>query len=201
MRHEPLPLQSAQQRARWLSVTQLMGVIFLTLALVPAGAHLFELPNKISLAPSDYMIVQASYRGWALFGVVVAGAIVMSGLHAYLVRASRPAWRWSLVALGCIAATQIVFWTFTFPINVLTDNWTTMPADLDWARRQWEFSHAAASAFNLAALVALVLSIQASRPYMGAGIIEAIGKDIEARMARDRALNGNGTNGAGFARV
>ena len=189
MRHERLPLRAAQQRAQVLSATQLVGIVFLTLVLVPAGAHLFELPNKLAMTPHDYLVAQASYRGWALFEIVVAGAIALSGLHAYLVRANRAAFRWSLIALACLAAAQIIFWTFTYPVNVLTDNWTSMPVDLESARRQWEFSHAAESTFDFTALVAMLLSVLASRPCAGAGIIAAIGKDIEARMARERALS------------
>ena len=45
------------------------------LALVPAGAHLFELPNKIGLDQEPYFIVQGIYRGWALFGIVLFGAL------------------------------------------------------------------------------------------------------------------------------
>ncbi len=188
MHHEQITLHIAQ-RAQVLSATQLVGIVLLTLALVPTGAHLFELPNKLAMAPHDYLIAQASYRGWALFGIVVIGAIAFSGLHAYLVRANRAAFRWSLVAPACLVAAQVIFWTFTYPMNVLTDNWTVMPFDLEGARRQWEFSHAAASVFNLGALVAMVLSVQASRPCASAGIIDAIGKDVEARMARERALS------------
>lgn len=189
MRHEPSPLQSAQQRAQLLSVTQVVAVMLLTVTLVPAGAHLFELPNKLAMTPHDYLVAQASYRGWALFGIVVVCAIAVSGLHAYLVRCNSAAFRWSLIVLACLAVAQVVFWTLTYPMNVLTDNWTVMPTDIEAARRQWEFSHAAASAFNFMALVAMVLSIQASRPYVGAWIIAAIGKDIEVRMARERALS------------
>ena len=36
--------------------------ILTALALVPAGAHLFELPNKIGLAQDQYFIVQSIYR-------------------------------------------------------------------------------------------------------------------------------------------
>ena len=188
MHHERFPLLAAQ-RARLLSATQLVGIVLLALALVPGGAHLFELPNKLAMTPRDYVIAQASYRGWALFGIVVVGAIALSGLHAYLVRTNRAAFRWSVIAVACLVAAQLIFWSFTYPVNVLTDNWTSMPPDVEAARRQWEFSHAAASVFNFGALVAMVLSVQASRPCIGAGILEAIGRDIEARLARERALS------------
>jgi hypothetical protein len=57
-----------------LKVVQFFAVILTALALVPAGAHFFELPNKIELAQDHYFIVQNIYRGWALFGIVVVPA-------------------------------------------------------------------------------------------------------------------------------
>jgi len=94
-----------------------------------------------------------------------------------------------VIAVACLVAAQLIFWSFTYPVNVLTNNWTSMPADVEAARTQWEFSHAVASVFNYGALVAMVPSVQASRPCIGAGILEAIGRDIEARLARERALS------------
>jgi len=38
---------------------QLLAVILLALSLVPGGAHLFALPNKIDLPSEQYFIVQA----------------------------------------------------------------------------------------------------------------------------------------------
>jgi len=54
--------------------------------------------------------------------------------------------------------TQIVFWTFTFPVNQQTSNWTVLPPDRARLRAQWEYSHAASAVLNLIALVALILS-------------------------------------------
>ena len=58
-----------------LRSVQFLAVILTALALVPAGAHLFELPNKIGLEQESYFIVQNIYRGWALFGIVLFGAL------------------------------------------------------------------------------------------------------------------------------
>jgi hypothetical protein len=189
MHYQRLHLHAERKRARVLSLVQLAAIVLLAFTLLPAAAHVFELPNKLALAPHDYLVAQSSYRGWALFGFVVAGAVAVSALHAYLVKASPLALRWSLVVLACLATAQIIFWTFTYPMNVLTDNWTAMPADLEAARRQWEFSHAAASVFDFAALIAMILSMQASRPCLGTGIVAAVGQDIDVRMARARALS------------
>lgn len=50
----------------------------------------------------------------------------------------------------------------TLKVDTETGNWTTMPANWDALRMQWEYSHAASAALNLAALVALILCILAA---------------------------------------
>ncbi len=47
------------------------------LALVPSGAHLFELLHRIGPSQDQYFVVQGIYRGWALFGIVLIGAILV----------------------------------------------------------------------------------------------------------------------------
>ena len=65
----------------------------------------------------------------------------------------------SLVAFVCIVATQVLFWTFTFPANQQTSNWTVLPENWGTLRMQWEYSHAASAVLNLIAFIALALSI------------------------------------------
>ena len=59
-----------------LKTVQFLALVLTALALVPAGAHLFTLPDKIDLAQEQYFIVQNIYRGWALFGIVCIGALL-----------------------------------------------------------------------------------------------------------------------------
>ena len=46
-----------------MRLLQFIAMVFTALALIPAGAHFFELPNKIHHAQNDYFIVQNIYRG------------------------------------------------------------------------------------------------------------------------------------------
>jgi hypothetical protein len=46
----------------------LLAVVSVAMCLVPAGAHFFELANKMSMSPPDYMTVQKIYAGWSFFG-------------------------------------------------------------------------------------------------------------------------------------
>jgi hypothetical protein len=46
-----------------LRVIQFLAVLLTALALIPAGAHLFELPNKMHLPRDPYLTVQGIYAG------------------------------------------------------------------------------------------------------------------------------------------
>jgi hypothetical protein len=65
----------------------------------------------------------------------------------------------SLSAALCLAATQVIFWMFTYPINVATDNWTVLPEAFEAARRQWEYSHAVNAVLTFVAFVSVILSV------------------------------------------
>lgn len=135
------------------------ALLFVALALGPALAHLLELPNKIGLSRSDYLVVQQVYRGWALLGIVVAGALLSTLMLAIMVRKHRTVFALTLAAFLCIVGVQVIFWAFTFPANQATENWTVLREDWSALRAQWEYSHAAGAVLNLAAFIALALSI------------------------------------------
>jgi hypothetical protein len=142
---------------------QFLSLLFTALALAPAMAHLLELANKIGLPRDDYLTVQHIYDGWALLGFVVFGALFSTLALALLTRRRGRQFAYALTAFLSIAATQVVFWTFTFPVNQVTRNWTVLPDNWLAVRAQWEYSHAASAILNLLALVAVILSVLASR--------------------------------------
>jgi hypothetical protein len=134
--------------------------ILLTAVAMSAGlAHLFELPHKINLSREEYLIVQQIYRGWALLGVAVIGALVSTLVLTLLVREEYGMFYLTLTAALCIALSLIVFFTFTYPANQQTMNWTILPENWQELRRQWEYSHAAGAAFYFIAFVALTISV------------------------------------------
>ena len=87
------------------------------LALVPTGAHLFELPNKIGLSEGQYFTVQGIYRGWALFGIALFGAAIADLALVVLLRRQHVASRWAIVAPVAMLATLAIFFVWTFPTN------------------------------------------------------------------------------------
>ena len=135
-----------------------------SLAVIPAGAHLFELPNKIDLPRDAYLTVQGIYAGWAWFGTVDLAALVINVVPAIKLGEQRPAAYFAWTAALCFIVFFTIFFTWTFPANQVTANWTTMPYDWSGLRREWEYSHAANAVVMLIALCSVTLSVITARP-------------------------------------
>jgi hypothetical protein len=160
-------VEPVKDLAMRLKTVQFLALTLTALVLVPVGAHLFELPNKIDLAREPYFIVQGIYRGWALFGIVLLPALVATLALALMLRRQRLPFALAAAAFLGIAATLAIFFTWTYPANVATANWTTVPPDWETLRTQWEYAHATNAVITFAAFCALVLSTLATRPQPG----------------------------------
>jgi hypothetical protein len=69
-----------------LRLIQFLAIMLTALALVPSGAHLAALPNKMAMAQAAYFVAQQIYAGWALFGIVLFGALIANLAHAIVLR-------------------------------------------------------------------------------------------------------------------
>lgn len=146
-----------------LGVAHFLAIVLTALALVPAGAHLFELPNKIGLPQDDYFVVQGIYRGWALFGIALFGALGANLAAAILVRRQRAPFWLAFLAFLLVAATLVIFFTWTYPANQATSNWTVVPRNWQELRLQWEYAHATNAVLTFLALCAITLSVLLTR--------------------------------------
>jgi hypothetical protein len=177
----------AQYRWFLLDAVQLSAIALTALALVPGSSHAFDMLSKLQLGPTEYTTVERLQHGSSL--IVVAGglALVALGMHAFLVRSNAVAYGWSLAAMVCIGAAQLVFWVVGYPVSVETEAWTQIPADFEAARRNWEYAFAATGMLAFGGLLALVRAIEASRPIASMSILKSIEKDAAVRAARTRA--------------
>ncbi len=129
-----------------------LAIVFTALALVPGGAHLLEMANKLKLARADYFVVQSIYRGWAASGIVVLAALAANLGAAFVEGANgEPLWP-SATAAMLILATLIVFFRWTQPVNKATRNWSAQPEDWEKLRSRWEVSHAVNAVLTFTAL-------------------------------------------------
>lgn len=117
-----------------LYLLRIVSVVLAAVALVPAGAHLFSLLSKLRLDDVAYLASQRAYDGWNLFGVVVVLSIASTlALAIALYRAGEP-FQLVTLALLCLIGTQAIFWIFTYPTNVATQNWTSLTQDWEALR-------------------------------------------------------------------
>jgi hypothetical protein len=139
----------------------LLSVLFTAVAFAAGFAHLVSLPNKLPMSREEYFTAQQVYRGWALLGVPIFAALVLTITLAVIERKDRRRFRLTAAAAGCMVLALVVFFAFTFPANQQTQNWTVAPANWERLRAEWEYSHAAGAVLYFAALTALVLSLLA----------------------------------------
>jgi hypothetical protein len=145
--------------ARGRDIAFFITLMATALALGAALTHALELPNKIDLSREDYFTVQRIYDGWNrlafLLSVEVTGMLALIVIHWREPAVLRPV----AVALACFVAAQAVFWIWTFPANVATEQWTMQPENWEQLRAQWEDSHLAGAVFQSGAMAALVVAV------------------------------------------
>src|SRR4051812_48145379 len=163
-----------------LDLLRILTVVSVAIYLVPEGAHFFEMFNKLKLTPSDYMIVQRIYDDWAFFGVAIVVALSCTLIHAIAMWRNPGSRRLSLASFASLIGTQAIFWSFIYPMNSLTQNWTAMPANFEAVRRQWEYAHAASAGVTLLALVLVLCAVipgaRADRSVADGSSIDAAGR-------------------------
>ena len=92
-----------------LRLIQFLAIMLTALALVPSGAHLAALPNKMAMAQAAYFVAQQIYAGWALFGIVLFGALIANLAHAIVLRKLGRSFGFALASLFPIAANLAIF--------------------------------------------------------------------------------------------
>ncbi|WP_034853924.1 hypothetical protein [Inquilinus limosus] len=141
-----------------MKALQFLAIVLTALALVPGGAHLLAMPNKLGMDATAYFTAQEIYRGWALLGTVLIAALAADLAMAIGARRQPGPFRLALIGTLCLAATLAVFFLWTYPANQATANWTAVPRNWAELRLQWEYSHAANAILTFIALCLITLS-------------------------------------------
>ena len=139
-------------------VTFFIALLATALAFGAAVAHALELPNKIGLGRDQYFTVQRAYDGWAQLAYVLAVQFLALVTLAFLSRGMTTVFWFVIVAILCLVGAQVIFWVYTYPANVATQNWTVPPADWETLRTQWEYSHLAGAVFQLGSMISLFVA-------------------------------------------
>jgi hypothetical protein len=155
----------------FLRAWRFMAIVLSALVTGMALCHALELPAKMQYPAAQYIAVQNSL--YAAFGppnigaaIEVAAPVTAIGL-AILARQRRPAFQLTLLAIAfMLLAFPIIFFVFIEPANLALRRATptSIPANWQQLRNQWEYSHLARFWSHLAALSALVMSVLAETP-------------------------------------
>ena len=138
-----------------MQIAHFSAIILTALALIPGGAHVRELPAKIDMDMEHYLTVQSIYRGWA--------CRASSSWRQSPPMCGRPCWRAAGLSPRCwrwprLGTTLIVFFSWIYPVNQLTLNWSVIADDWEMLRARWEYSHAASAALTFLAFCACTAS-------------------------------------------
>jgi hypothetical protein len=131
------------------------SIILVALSMAVTWAHLLAMPSKLLLSRNDYFVVQQIYRGWAWLGVFIFSALVCTSALALLNRGERMLSCAAATSAVCIVIAVAIFFSYTFPANQATANWTSIPENWATLRRHWEYAHAVEALLYFAALLFL----------------------------------------------
>jgi hypothetical protein len=142
---------------------QFLAIALTGLALIPSGAHFFELPGKIGLPQDQYFAVQHIYNGWALFGIPLFAALAVDLLLAITLYRQKVAFGLTVAAFLLIALSLVLFFIWVYPANQATQNWTQIPADWETLRAHWEWTHALNAVLMFLSFLLITLSSLVTR--------------------------------------
>ncbi len=71
----------------------------------------------------------------------------------------------ALAGIGALslALSLVIFFTWTFPANRATANWTEIPGNWEILRRQWENAHPVDAVITFVGFVSVLLSVVRER--------------------------------------
>jgi hypothetical protein len=149
----------AMQIQHW----RLLTLVISALSLGPSFAHVLEAYPRLSLWEPALWRETTVFNGqYLLFAIVGApldiGAIVFSGILAYLSRDDRPARWWAALGALLAAASLLVWFGVVAQANSILATWQPGPVAADFAavQKQWEFGHMAVATLKLLSFASLV---------------------------------------------
>jgi hypothetical protein len=150
-----------------LQFVQFLATTLKAVALVPGGAHLASLANKMTMARAAYFVTQQIYAGWAFFGIVLFGALGANLVLTIMLRRLGRSFDCALAAALFIAANLVIFFIWTFPTNQAASNWTLRPRTGMSCASGGEYSRAVNAVVMFMALVCVVVVVLQQRSARG----------------------------------
>lgn len=149
-------------------IFRFLTLMSVALSMAMAFCHLLQLPPRMSFDAELWRNTQTMYQNFGPpIGALIEGAAVaFSVLLTIMVLRRRPAFQWTLLGALCMVASMGAWWFFINPVNQAMVNWTaaTMPADWQWFRAQWEYTHAVRAVLQIVGFSSLLISTLVETP-------------------------------------
>ncbi len=164
-----------------LTALQIVTLMLVALAMVPAVAHALEFPGKKQLSKDAYLTVQRIYYpGFTIAGLAEGFSLLAALALVIFTPSDEPAFGLSLSALILLLAMHAVYWVVTAPVNKvwlkgqqLSKAGTAFfrmsrrgaeTREIEWTalRDRWEYSHVARAVLVTTALALLVTALATS---------------------------------------
>lgn len=101
-----------------IEVLEIATILVVALTGATSIAHALEFPGKMRLSREDYLAVQPIYYpGFTYAGAAEPLAIILVASLLALAPAGTVAFWLNAGALAAVAATHIIYWTLTAPVN------------------------------------------------------------------------------------
>jgi hypothetical protein len=161
-----------------MDALQIISLLLVVLAMVPALAHALELPGKLRLTKETYVGVQRIYYpGFTIVGFSEPVAIISTAVLLILTPRGTTEFWLTLVALLGVIGMHAAYWLFTHPVNnfwlqdeklsgagsrfFAMGSQKQGAAQADWTdlRDRWEYSHVARAGLALISFLALLTAI------------------------------------------
>jgi Domain of unknown function (DUF1772) len=161
-----------------LTTLQVVTLMLVALAMVPAVAHALEFPGKMRLSKDAYLTVQRIYYpGFTIAGLAEGFSMVAALALVIITPRESIAFVLSLAALILLLAMHAVYWIVTAPVNKVwlreerlsragsaffgmnTGGDEAHATDWESLRDRWERSHIARAVLVTAALLLLVCAV------------------------------------------
>ena len=158
-----------------VQVLQIAALFLVAAAWAFAFAHAAEMPGKMRLDRQTYLAVQTIYYpGFTIGGASEPLALILLAVLLGLTPPASDAFWWTAFALAATAATHLIFWLVTQPVNRLwmqeqelgtagTAFFATgaVPPGAGWKklRDRWERSHLVRAGLMTLAFLAMTVAV------------------------------------------
>jgi hypothetical protein len=163
-----------------IKVLQIVTVVLVALAMIPAVAHALEWPGKMRLGKDRYFAVQRIYYPGFTFAGIGEPVGFISAIVLLILTPKGTAGFWlTLLAVVCLLGMQGVYWIFVHPVNKVWVQGESMSAlgsgffalggprvqsktrAPEWTqfRNRWEHAHLVRAGLVTVSFLALVIAI------------------------------------------